>query len=474
MKKNENKELSLRGGLISDEAIFQAETNSVQRLLSRRCKNVEDWLCSCVASSLCRVSAMHFLAMTIPTIALTAVLSFGVVSESWAITCPSGTQGSDSSSDTSKYCGVNCCWGIDSNNVLTITPAINTATGKPYTNVTMADFNYKAGNTTTDHSTDAPWGRQGATSVVVENGIKNIGKFAFQGEKITSVAGMENVTRIGDNAFSYAKMQSIDMPNVTTIGDHAFGNARSLQNVYMPKVTSIGSWGFDWALKLTDVTILASASINQAAFNYVPTLTDVNCLGTEAQCNSLKSRMESKGAKFAGGAFHIITTPTPNCGGYSKGVCTTCASGYHSADNSCVANPPNCKVFAGDDCSECLTGYLTKENSCVEPSSCTGEYLISGNECIKMPGCLDFANGACGGCETGYYKKDGGCVAATDGCGDGYLKKGTSCISAAQGCGSSFRLNDGECDRIRYTPAEAAEVLKDTDNEIIMTFKVNR
>ena len=87
---------------------------------------------------------------------------------------------------------------------------------------------------------------------------------------------------------------------------------------------------------------------------------------------------------------------------------------------------------------------------------------------------MDFADGACGGCETGYYKKDGGCVAATDGCGDGYLKKGTSCISAAQGCGASFRLNDGECDRIRYTPAEAAQYLKDTDNTVIMTFKVNR
>ncbi len=60
MNITENKELSLRGGLMSDEAIFHAETNSVQRLLSRRCKNVED----------CRVSAMHFLAMTFSTLAL--------------------------------------------------------------------------------------------------------------------------------------------------------------------------------------------------------------------------------------------------------------------------------------------------------------------------------------------------------------------------------------------------------------------
>ena len=89
MKKKENKELSLRaegvtiscdkalslrGGRMSDEAIFQAETNSVQRLLSRRCKNVED----------CHVGVSRLLAMTIPTLAFAAVLSMGLISESWA------------------------------------------------------------------------------------------------------------------------------------------------------------------------------------------------------------------------------------------------------------------------------------------------------------------------------------------------------------------------------------------------------
>ena len=56
-------------------------------------------------------------------------------------------------------------------------------------------------------------------------------------------------------------------------------------------------------------------------------------------------------------------------------------------------------------------------------------------------------------------------------CGSGKFLQGKSCVSS---CGASFRLNDGECDRIRYTPAEAAQYLKDTDNTIIMTFKVNR
>ncbi|MBR3502320.1 MAG: hypothetical protein IKO06_05375 [Alphaproteobacteria bacterium] len=56
-------------------------------------------------------------------------------------------------------------------------------------------------------------------------------------------------------------------------------------------------------------------------------------------------------------------------------------------------------------------------------------------------------------------------------CSGGKVLQGKECVAS---CGASFRLNDGECDRIRYTPAEAAQYLKDTDNEIIMTFKVNR
>ena len=36
----------------------------------------------------------------------------------------------------------------------------------------------------------------------------------------------------------------------------------------------------------------------------------------------------------------------------------------------------------------------------------------------------------------------------------------------------NFKLNDGECDRLRYTPAEAAKVLTDDDkNEVTITFR---
>ena len=45
----------------------------------------------------------------------------------------------------------------------------------------------------------------------------------------------------------------------------------------------------------------------------------------------------------------------------------------------------------------------------------------------------------------------------------------TGCVKCKS---ESFKLNDGYCDRMRYTPAEAAEVLRDDDNnEVTITFK---
>ena len=54
-------------------------------------------------------------------------------------------------------------------------------------------------------------------------------------------------------------------------------------------------------------------------------------------------------------------------------------------------------------------------------------------------------------------------------CEDKYILRRTGCVNK---CPNSFKINDGECDRIRYTPAEAAEVLRDDNtNEVTITFK---
>ena len=55
-------------------------------------------------------------------------------------------------------------------------------------------------------------------------------------------------------------------------------------------------------------------------------------------------------------------------------------------------------------------------------------------------------------------------------CPEGKIAKGDSCIDASQGCGENYRLSDGICYRIRYTPAEAAEVAGET-NTIFLYYK---
>ena len=55
-------------------------------------------------------------------------------------------------------------------------------------------------------------------------------------------------------------------------------------------------------------------------------------------------------------------------------------------------------------------------------------------------------------------------------CGEGQVKKGDSCIPAAQGCGENYKASDGICYRVRYTPAEAAQVA-DEANTIFLYYK---
>ena len=53
---------------------------------------------------------------------------------------------------------------------------------------------------------------------------------------------------------------------------------------------------------------------------------------------------------------------------------------------------------------------------------------------------------------------------------DGCTKMGASGCTKCKN--ENFKLNDGECDRLRWTPAEAAEVLKDDNtNSVTITFK---
>lgn len=85
-----------------------------------------------------------------------------------------------------------------------------------------------------------------------------------------------------------------------------------------------------------------------------------------------------------------------------------------------------------------------------------------------IPNCSNENRAACGSCGNDYVKSGIGCVSD---CGDGYLGKEGRCVSAENGCGENYRQIDTWCNRIRYTPAEAAEILKDEGNNVILTFR---
>ena len=70
------------------------------------------------------------------------------------------------------------------------------------------------------------------------------------------------------------------------------------------------------------------------------------------------------------------------------------------------------------------------------------------------------------GCSRGYQYINNSC----SGCKSGYLEKGDECLPASQGCGENYRLSDGICYRVRYTPAEAAQVAGET-NTVFLYYK---
>ena len=76
--------------------------------------------------------------------------------------------------------------------------------------------------------------------------------------------------------------------------------------------------------------------------------------------------------------------------------------------------------------------------------------------------------------EHGYITR---CLNAVNSMGDKLLAYPDGCTKMdATGCtkckNENFKLNDGECDRLRWTPAEAAKVLTDdNNNSVTITFK---
>ncbi len=198
----------------------------------------------------------------------------------------------------------------------------------------------------------------------------------------------------------------------------------------------------------------------------------------------------------------------PDCAGVQGDAngyyCTSCKNGLHAKDGKCVSEcgegysvfsyaygtycaPNNCDFHVYGHfsvCGTCNSGYIWLDGKCV--ADCGVGYIMGvyngkskcfpaelgcgygekqvGNECV--------AREEGEGCGVGFYLKDNLCVSESKGCGDGYLGKDGVCISSANGCGAGYRQFENFCNRIQYTPAEAAKVLTDdNNNSVTITFK---
>ena len=152
-----------------------------------------------------------------------------------------------------------CTWTLDGT-VLTISG-----------NGAMEDYGY--------WSDVAPWGTS-ITKVVIEDGVTNIGEYAFfDCSSLTSVNIPDSVTSICDGAFdSCSNLTSINIPNsVTSIGNYAFSECSSLTSINIPNgVMYIEMMTFEYCTNLISVTIPSSVIlIDTAAFQGCTSLTSI-------------------------------------------------------------------------------------------------------------------------------------------------------------------------------------------------------
>ena len=142
----------------------------------------------------------------------------------------------------------------------------------------MADYEWKD---------PAPWNKESVINVVIEDGVTEIGKYAFHkcvglrtveignsvqliGEDafsfckhLKSIKIGDGVTHIGNSAFGYCGITSILLPeSLKTIGDSAFGGCSSLKEINIPCNTeSIGNYAFSSCSNLKSLLIPESVRV---------------------------------------------------------------------------------------------------------------------------------------------------------------------------------------------------------------------
>ena len=260
---------------------------------------------------------------------------------------------------TSGTCGTDLTWAF-SGGTLTIS-------GKG----AMNDYDY-------DYS---PWHdlRASITNLVIEDGVTEIGNYAFVKLAIETATLGKDVTRIGASAFYFCDgLESINIPDgVTSIGENAFRGCTGLKSInILDGVTRIGAYAFYDCINLGSINIPDGVTrIGASAFAYCHNLESINIpdgvtaieASTFAFCDSLKElvlpeRVESLGASSLMSTDLTLTVRNPECvftdpgmnHGTIRGHAGSTAEGYansyrditfeaiHIWDKGTVTTAPTC------------------------------------------------------------------------------------------------------------------------------------
>ena len=249
------------------------------------------------------------------------------------------------------------------------------------------------------------------------------------GEKIKSIIFAEgsNITSIGKGSFIHAGISAgITIPDsVTKIGNHSFQTTGLTELTIPESVTSIKNYAFWGAKNLTSINIPESVKyIGSTAFRDTPKLSEIIIPDTIDT-----SRWDAM-------VFNGLSPDTEIVCLGDEEKCKQKLAKYIPTDKggTCTNYCINKEIKPAQSSAQCNGSYIYENGKCHKrnENQCndTGDYYYNGATCLYRP-----------------------------------RNRQVVCVNP------NYKANDGYCDRLRYTPAEAAEVLKDDNtNSVTITF----
>lgn len=132
----------------------------------------------------------------------------------------------------------------------------------------------------------------GLIELQMNGNITKIGDYAFAYSEVVSL-DLSNTQTIGEHAFQYSKVSSVDLTSASKIGEWAFGNSALGGELNLPDGCDIGYKAFEFT-KITKVIIPNNVKMGVAVFNNCAELTSYESQKTDIpastffSCSALK------------------------------------------------------------------------------------------------------------------------------------------------------------------------------------------